>query len=135
VYAIFKDDLIKKAREVYHQHRAFEQNELTPNQVRKHQELQFKEVFEYVINNSPFYKKHFSEFTTTSIDNINIDNLSALPFTTKDDLRSNGPLLASASLHKSWVYYETTGTTGTPTPCPRNEIDSIHNNTPLITRV
>ncbi len=42
--------------------------------------------------------------------------------------------MAAAPLTEAWIYYETTGTTGAATPCPRNEQDSIFNNSPLILR-
>jgi phenylacetate-CoA ligase len=68
------------------------------------------------------------------MDNLDIALFQNLPYTTKDDLRSARKDIASAKTEDAWIYYETTGTTGASTPCPRNEIDSIHNNTPLILR-
>jgi len=34
-------------------------------------------------------------------------------------------------LSKAWIFYETTGTTGRSTPCPRDNTDSLNNNTAL----
>jgi len=72
----------------------------------------------YCQDNSPFYRKHLSEIAAdTSFDDI--------PFTTKEHLREHLDDVASLSLDRSWIYYETTGTTGTSTPCPRTAEDSI----------
>lgn len=132
MYAVFKDDLLLKARGVYQQHRDFEAGKISRSQLIKHQNDSFKDVLNYVSSNSQFYKNHLSGITNHDIENITINEINSLPFTTKDDLRKYGASLASAPLRDSWIYYETTGTTGSPTPCPRDEIDSIHNNTPLI---
>ncbi len=134
MYAIFKDDLMNQARDVFQLHQRFESNDLSTEQLNAQQLSQLKHVLGYVTNYSPFYKKHFSGLTETDIHQMTLEAIQRLPFTTKQDLREQGAAMASAPLHRSWVYYETTGTTGSPTPCPRNEIDSIHNNTPLIIR-
>ncbi len=132
MYAIFKDELYEKAKEIYRQHLRFDAGDINNDQLYAHQNNRLREVIKYVADNSPFYREHLKGLTTTDIEKLTIDNIHTLPFTTKEDLRNHGPSLAAAPLHKSWIYYETTGTTGKPTPCPRNEIDSIHNNTPLI---
>ncbi|WP_235187511.1 phenylacetate--CoA ligase family protein [Vibrio nigripulchritudo] len=49
--------------------------------------------------------------------------LDKLPYTTKSDLRNVGVEVCSIPLDKVAVYYETTGTTGKSTPCPRAAID------------
>ncbi|SJN58993.1 Phenylacetate-coenzyme A ligase [Vibrio ruber DSM 16370] len=134
MYAIFKDELVKQAKDIFHQHEKFENGEYSQQQLIHHQEKNLKEVLKYVIDGSGFYKKHLSGITASDIDKFSLSALSTLPFTTKNDLRENRNCLASAPLDKSWIYYETTGTTGAPTPCPRSEIDSIYNNTPLILR-
>lgn len=132
MYAIFKDELYEKAKEIYRQHLRFDAGDINNDQLYAHQNNRLRDVIKYVADNSPFYREHLKGLTTTDIEKLTIDNIHTLPFTTKEDLRNHGPSLAAAPLHKSWIYYETTGTTGKPTPCPRNEIDSIHNNTPLI---
>lgn len=132
MYAIFKDELYEKAKEVYRQHLRFEAGETDKTALAAHQNKQLREVIKYVTTHSPFYREHLKGLTATDIETLTTGHIHTLPFTTKEDLRSHGAALAAAPLHKSWIYYETTGTTGKPTPCPRNEIDSIHNNTPLI---
>ncbi len=132
MYAIFKDDLIEKAKDIYRQHSHFESGQLSLKQLHNHQNDQLRDVIKYVTTQSPFYREHLKGLTSADIATLTTDNLRDLPFTSKDDLRNHGAAMASAPLHQSWIYYETTGTTGKPTPCPRNETDSIHNNTPLI---
>jgi len=132
MYAIFKEDLFLKAKEIYRQHSQFEAGEINIEELASHQNKALREILKHVTTHSPFYRERLSGLTFNDIENLSTSNINRLPFTTKEDLRSQGASLASSPLHKSWIYYETTGTTGSPTPCPRNEIDSIHNNTPLI---
>ena len=132
MYAIFKERVVEQAKEVYQQHRDFNAGNISLHSLTLHQDKRLQEIVKYVTDNSPFYREHFKGLTPTDIESLTTSGITALPFTTKDDLRQQGASLASAPLHQSWIYYETTGTTGKPTPCPRNETDSIHNNTPLI---
>ncbi|WKV52730.1 phenylacetate--CoA ligase family protein [Dickeya fangzhongdai] len=134
MYAVFKPDLMRKAQCIYEEHLRFECGEITLPVLLEHQKKQLISTLDYVTNHSLFYKKHFAGLTADDVSKFSLEKISSLPFTTKDDLRKNGRLLPSAPLHECWVYYETTGTTGSPTPCPRNEVDSLHNNTPLIIR-
>ena len=67
-------------------------------------------------SNSDFYRKVF-EKNGISADSIkSFDDLANLPFTTKDDLRSNYPFgLASIQLQKCVRVHSSSGTTGNPT--------------------
>ncbi|NIF20435.1 phenylacetate--CoA ligase family protein [Candidatus Pantoea multigeneris] len=132
MYAIFKEEQIKQAKATYDQHCDFYKGNISLDQLRSHQNNKLRDVIKYVSENSPFYKEHLKGLTASDISTLKINELTNIPFTTKDDLRNQGAALVAAPMHKSWIYYETTGTTGKPTPCPRNETDSIHNNTPLI---
>jgi phenylacetate-CoA ligase len=132
MYAIFKDDIFEKAKVIYRQHSEYKAGNINIKQLGTHQNNELKNIITYVVNNSPFYREHLKGLTSSDIEKLTTESIGTLAFTTKEDLRSHGASLASAPLHQSWIYYETTGTTGKPTPCPRNEIDSIHNNTPLI---
>ncbi len=132
MYAIFKERIIEQAKDVYHQHCDFNAGKIGLEQLCAHQNKKLKEIVKYASENSPFYHGHFKGLTTADIEALSINKINTLPFTTKNDLKNHGASLASAPLDRCWIYYETTGTTGKPTPCPRNETDSIHNNTPLI---
>ncbi|KHT62793.1 coenzyme F390 synthetase [Photobacterium gaetbulicola] len=134
MYAIFKDELVNKAKEIYLNHLRFEEGGISHQELKNHQENQLRKVLKHVINGSHFYQNKLSGLTDTDIEKLTLETVQSLPYTSKLDLRENGSEIASAPLSESWVYYETTGTTGSPTPCPRNELDSIHNNTPLSIR-
>ena len=81
----------------------------------------------YVYNNSPFYQKTLKPFAD-KFSSYNIDNFQELPFTTKDDLREQDLDMLSQPVNQNTYFYETTGTTGKATPCPRNMIDVISSN-------
>ncbi len=132
MYAIFKDKIVEKAKEVYRQHRDFNSGNINLEQLYAHQNNSLREIIKFVTEKSPFYHEHLKGLAHSDIETLTTNGIDRLPFTTKDDLRKHGASLATAPLSQSWIYYETTGTTGKPTPCPRNEIDTIHNNTPLI---
>lgn len=130
MYAIFKDELVEQAKEVYSQHSMFKMGNISLEELRNHQQARIKKIINYVVNNSPFYKEHLQEISISDVDSI--ADFNTVPFTTKEHLRDNAMNLLCVPIKKCWIYYETTGTTGRPTPCPRNELDSIYNNTPLI---
>lgn len=134
MYALFKPDLIDLARTVYQQHVFFESGGIDENELERIQIERLKSIINHVKEHSTFYKDKLSSLSAIDIDTLSWDSFRKLPFTTKNDLREAGHDMAAAPLYKSWVYYETTGTTGPATPCPRNEHDSIFNNTPLILR-
>ncbi|RMO90011.1 Phenylacetate-coenzyme A ligase [Pseudomonas syringae pv. philadelphi] len=133
MYALFKPDLLELARATYQQHALFEGDGISAEELRTLQLERLRQTLRYVKTHSPFYREKLSESVDT-LGNLGWDAFRRLPFTTKDDLRTAGHSMASAPLADAWIYYETTGTTGASTPCPRNERDSIFNNTPLILR-
>ena len=66
--------------------------------------------------NSDFYKKVFAENGITAESIKSIDDLRNLPFTTKDDLRSNYPFgLSAIPLQQCVRVHSSSGTTGNPT--------------------
>lgn len=79
-----------------------------------------EKIIEYVKKNSKFYKEHLDGKKGAS---SKIKALDGIPFTTKADLRRVGTDVCSMSFDEIATYYETTGTTGKPTPCPRAAID------------
>ncbi|MDR2680472.1 MAG: phenylacetate--CoA ligase [Tannerella sp.] len=82
------------------------------------QKLQLKRLRETITqaSNSPYYKKVFEE-NAISAENIkSLDDLKQLPFTTKDDLRSNYPYgFAAIPLRDCVRLHSSSGTTGNPT--------------------
>lgn len=96
-----------------------------------HQTRKLREVVALAYDNSPFYRKHLAGLTAEVVAELQPADLRNLPFTTKDDLRREQFNMLSRPLSEAWVFYETTGTTGISTPCPRTNVDSLNNNTIL----
>ena len=66
--------------------------------------------------NSPFYQKKFQELSVSPEDIKTLDDISKLPFTSKEDLRENYPFgLACAPLKDCVRLHSSSGTTGNPT--------------------
>jgi phenylacetate-CoA ligase len=81
-------------------------------------ELQTERLRETITQaaNSPFYKKVFEENGISADCIKTFDDLKNLPFTTKDDLRSNYPFgFAAIPLRKCVRVHSSSGTTGNPT--------------------
>ncbi|MHB0774483.1 phenylacetate--CoA ligase family protein [Halomonas sp. WWR20] len=134
VYALFKPNLLELARAVHEQHELFEGGGIYAEELDNIQLERLKSTLRHVWENTPFYRSTLSALSDANIDRLDWNAFRKLPFTTKNDLRAAGHDIAAAPLTGAWIYYETTGTTGAATPCPRNEQDSIFNNTPLILR-
>ncbi|MGQ7242252.1 phenylacetate--CoA ligase family protein [Salinicola sp. V024] len=134
MYALFKPELLELARATHKQHELFETGRISAKELSNIQLERLKSTLRYVKANTPFYRNELSVLSDSNIDSLDWDSFRELPFTTKNDLRTAGYGMAAAQLTEAWTYYETTGTTGGATPCPRNEQDSISNNTPLILR-
>ena len=74
--------------------------------------------------NSPFYVQKFKELSITPDDIQSLDDLSKLPFTTKEDLRDNYPFgLACVGLRECTRLHSSSGTTGNPTVVLHTEKD------------
>ena len=66
--------------------------------------------------NSPFYQKKFKELGITPEDIQSVEDVSKLPFTTKEDLRENYPFGLSCVPMKECIrLHSSSGTTGNPT--------------------
>lgn len=66
--------------------------------------------------NSPFYKQRFDSIKLRPEDIRSLDDLSKIPFTTKQDLRETYPFgIASVPLSKCVRLHSSSGTTGNPT--------------------
>lgn len=91
---------------------------LTLPEIESNYSTQLSNIIRYVLKNSKLYQQLFSKN-----DDTYRNQLRSIPFTTKDALRNVGIDACSMSLDDIQTYYETTGTTGKPTPCPRATID------------
>lgn len=84
------------------------------------------EVVRHVQEQSPFYRRHLAGVDPAAVTPA---TLHRLPFTTKDDLRREMYDVLSGPLSQARVHYETNGTTGPATPCPRSALEVAASNT------
>jgi len=126
MYSIFRQDFHNESLKYLNTLEEYLSGSITSSNFHDLRLKKLKEVLSYVANGSEFYKpliaQNFNEASSLS------DLIQQLPFTTKNDLRNARADISSEPVNKAWVYYETTGTTGPSTPCPRNDIDSLVNN-------
>lgn len=99
---------------------AYLNEQTTLQAVHQKADLRGQEILRYVEEQSPFYSNHLrNRVGSTSVFKV----LDRLPFTTKSDLRSANTAVCCVPFDEISTYYETTGTTGKSTPCPRALID------------
>lgn len=94
--------------------------EMSPESWRRWQQERLRSVVAYVQRNAPFYADHLRHVDPAE---LSLATLDTLPTTSKQDLRLAQQGVLSAPMSQAAVYYETTGTTGSPTPCPRSPLD------------
>lgn len=109
-------------------HQKYWSDNLQEKDLEKWHDERLKIVLNHVKKTSPFYQKHLQNI---DISSVNSKNLSTLPFTTKEDLRDNMQDIICNNLSEAIFYYETTGTTGPATPCPRDKKESYASNKQL----
>lgn len=131
MYTVFYPEQEAFIRETLSKHLSFEKGEWSDRSLRMYQTEKLRRTLRYVQDNSPFYARRMREIDAQRIDSFELEQLAELPFTTKDDLRSNPLDILSKPITDGWVFYETTGTTGRATPCPRDATDSAVNNIAL----
>jgi phenylacetate-CoA ligase len=82
------------------------------------EELQLKRLkktVKTVIDNVPFYSRKCKELNVSADDIKTLDDVRKLPFTTKNDLRTNAPFgMLATSLDKCIELHSSSGTTGIP---------------------
>ncbi|MEM3510767.1 MAG: hypothetical protein QXE57_05670, partial [Nitrososphaerales archaeon] len=75
-----------------------------------------KKTVRTVYDKVPFYRKKLKDLNIHPDDINSLDDLRRLPFTVKDDLRSNYPFgLSAVPLNEVAEIHASSGTTGTPT--------------------
>lgn len=99
--------------------------ELSTSDLENHHRSALPSILDHVKSNSTFYHEILETFPRDT-------DLEELPFTTKAHLQQHGYELLSKPISEARVYYETTGTTGTPTPCPRSWLDVETSNVPVV---
>jgi phenylacetate-CoA ligase len=84
----------------------------SPREISSIQSALLNKQLEYVLENSPFYKQHFSNSNTLNIRSV--ETLSSLPVTTKSDLQKKNMDFLCVDREKIIDYITTSGTTGSP---------------------
>ncbi|MDH6225227.1 AMP-binding protein [Streptomyces sp. MJP52] len=115
-------DFIERYLTLHHRYTA---GELREEEWRQWAEEQLRTVVALAQQGSPFYARHLAGVRA---DGLTLEGLRQLPFTTKDDLRTAMHDILSRDLDEACFYYETTGTTGPATPCPRDPREVIASN-------
>jgi len=87
------------------------------NDLKKLQERKLRAIIRYAYKNVPFYHKKFREANIKPKDIKSVEDLSKLPFTTKEEVREHslGSMLARGIDLKKCLVTETSGSTGIPT--------------------
>ena len=85
-------------------------------QMRELQGKRLHKIVDYVYHNVPFYRDKLQQMDITPEDITSIDDITRLPFTTKQDLRDNYPFGLQAAPHSEVIrFHASSGTTGNPT--------------------
>nr|WP_314584522.1 AMP-binding protein [uncultured Pseudomonas sp.] len=109
-------------------HNAYWTDVLNDQALADWHQQQLRDVVDHVKCHSPFYARRLAHIDASR---LTLADLTALPFTTKEDLREAGFAILSGPLEDAIFYYETTGTTGPATPCPRDRKESYASNRQL----
>ncbi|MEV0578311.1 phenylacetate--CoA ligase family protein [Streptomyces sp. NPDC050392] len=92
----------------------------TPQDLARWDAERVPRVLAHVRARSAFYAEHLAGADGVSATPAGLDRL---PFTTKEMLRREMFRVLSGDVSEAAIYYETTGTTGASTPCPRGPLD------------
>ncbi|WP_369213796.1 AMP-binding protein [Streptomyces flavofungini] len=106
-------------------HQAFYARTLSGGDLDDWRARQLRTVLEQVSTGSPFYARLLKD---VDLGSVTPGNLEALPFTTKAQLREEMLDVLSRPLTDALFFYETTGTTGAATPCPRDGREIVASN-------
>jgi phenylacetate-CoA ligase len=128
MFTLFDPDLAQAGRLLRERFESFAGGGWSDADVVAYQLAELRATVSYVQDNSSFYGRHLADVRAAD---LTLGSLADVPFTTKDDLRQAMSGMLSGPMHDAWIFYETTGTTGVSTPCPRSNTDSLHNNMAL----
>jgi phenylacetate-CoA ligase len=128
MYSLFRPELHESGLSYLDELKKYLSGQLAGPELSSIRLKKLEEVIAYVRQGSPFYRRHLAAIDDCGGRQGLAATVKTLPYTTKKDLSSAGLSLCAGQITDAWIYYETTGTTGPSTPCPRNEIDSLVNN-------
>lgn len=131
MYTVFHPELAGLTARLTGDFAEFLAGDWDAGRLHAHQLAAFRETVRYTRERSPFYRRHLSEVDPETITALDAASIAHIPFTTKDDLRREQFGMLSKKVSDAWIFYETTGTTGSATPCPRDNVDTLHNNAVL----
>lgn len=113
-----REDIAKKLERTFN---------LSSSEFIKWQEEQLLDSIKYIHSSSNFYKEKIKGIDMNSISSL--EDFQKIPYTTRDDLKSQYPFGLRCTPIKDIVRYgESTGTTGTPISAFYTEDDWIENN-------
>jgi len=104
---------------------SFYARDLTEEDWRAWRQTRLSEVLARVMEGSKFYQRHLDGHPVAG---CTLEDLPTLPFTTKQDLREQMFDILAGNIREATFFYETTGTTGRATPCPRDAKEVIASN-------
>lgn len=86
------------------------------NQWIDYQTLNLRKLLLHAFDTVPFYHKKYTSagLTRTKLSRFELDNLSELPYLTKEDLRRFGTSELCSSCRQKGQFFSSSGTTGTP---------------------
>jgi len=89
---------------------------MSRDEMRDLQGRRLHKIVDYVYHHTPFYRRKLQEMDITPDDIRTIDDITKLPFTTKQDLRDNYPFGLQAAPQTEIIrIHASSGTTGNPT--------------------
>lgn len=84
-------------------------------ELKKLQTIRLKAIVKHAYHNTPFYRKKMQEMGVTPDDIVTLEDITKLPFTTKQDLRDNYPFgLMAVPMSEIVRLHASSGTTGKP---------------------
>ncbi len=111
--------------EYFDLHDRYVAGRLPEQELQEWAQTQLRKVVALTQSSSPFYREQLAGIDA---ETLRLDQLTELPFTTKDDLRREMMGMLSRDLDEACFLYETTGTTGRATPCPRDAREVMASN-------
>jgi phenylacetate-CoA ligase len=131
MFTLFDDELAKVGSGIVERHRSYLAGEWSAAELAAYQAVELRATLAYARERSPFYRRQLAGVDLDAVAADPVTGLATVPFTTKNDLRRELDNVLCRPLSEAWIFYETTGTTGRSTPCPRDNVDSLHNNAML----
>ncbi|MFL6124150.1 phenylacetate--CoA ligase family protein [Actinophytocola sp.] len=131
MFTVYHPESAELTARLWDQHVELLAGRWDPRRLAEHQAELFRTTVSYVRERSTFYRSRLAGVRLADDGPLTEAELASIPFTSKADLREAQFDLLSRPVPAAWIFYETTGTTGAATPCPRDNVDSVHNNTVL----